>query len=400
MVNNVSVVNYKNCFSCRSCFLSCPKNAIEMIENEEGFFYPSVDKDKCIDCGLCLKVCPTKKEITKDIEKQISKVIYLKDEKTLKESTSGGAFAGFAEYILEKQGVVFGAAYDDELNVNQIYVEDVKDLYKLKGSKYVESFTNDSYLKVKEFLEQGRYVLYSGTPCQIAGLKSFLNKDYEKLITLDLICHGVPSRKLFKKYLEWFGQKHGGKIIYYGFRDKDVGGWSCGGKTKIKTKTKTKTILGFTDPYYASFLRCETYRESCYSCPYSSMNRPGDITIGDFFEAGAIYPDLDKKKGISLIIINNEKGRNFFSLCEELFHQLPVETKQYVDIKSNLKKPSPRRSVRDNIYDGIDSLKVEKFFLKFKETWYIYRFVFFIKVFIRKLIPNRVKKVLKTILGR
>lgn len=402
MVNNVSVVNYKNCFSCRSCSLSCPKTAIEMIENKEGFFYPKIDEDKCIDCGLCLNVCPTQIKIIRDSSNQISNIVYLKDEYKLKESTSGGAFVGFAEYILEKNGVVFGAAYDNELNVNQIYIEDIKDLYKLKGSKYVESFTNDSFVKVKEFLEQGRYVLYSGTPCQVAGLKSFLKKDYEKLITLDLICHGVPSRKLFKKYLEWLGQKYGGKIIYYGFRDKDVGGWSCGGKIKIKTKTKTKTktLSGIMDPYYASFLRCESYRESCYSCPYSSMNRPGDITIGDFFEVMYFYPMLDRTKGISLVINNNEKGKLFYDFVRESFVQHSIESKQYIAVKSNLKTPSPRKNIRTSIYIGIDEYTSGVYFRKFKETFVSYRVVWGIKLFVCKLIPKKLKNILKSFLGR
>jgi len=199
-MNNISIINYRNCFSCRSCFLSCPKDAIEMKESSEGFFYPYVN-NKCVDCGICLKVCPTRDKSTIDISQQVSKVVYLRDDEKLKESTSGGAFCGFAEQVLKNNGVVFGAAYDDKLNVNQEYVESVEDLNKLKGSKYVESFTNNSYAKVKELLENNRYVLFSGTPCQIAGLKSFLRKDYEKLITLDLICHGVPSRKLFRNYL-------------------------------------------------------------------------------------------------------------------------------------------------------------------------------------------------------
>lgn len=390
-MNNISLVNHKNCFSCRSCLYSCPKNAIEMKESSEGFFYPYIN-EKCVDCGICVKVCPTEKTFIRDIPEQIGKLVYLQDENKLKDSSSGGAFSGFAEHILKKNGVVFGAAYDDELNVNQVYVEKIEDLYRLKGSKYVESFTNDSFVKTKEFLESDRYVLYSGTPCQIAGLKSFLRKDYGKLITIDLICHGVPSRKLFNKYLVWLGKKHGGKVVYYGFRDKDVGGWSCGGKFKTKTKTKTKTSESSCDPYYASFLRGETYRESCYSCPYSSLYRPGDITIGDFWGVEKYFPDLQCDNGVSCCIINTKKGKDFFYSSEDLFYTQDAKLNDIVENNHNLSSSTIRPKNRDFIYESIQNDKFDISFIKFDSA-----FLFRIKRIIRYLIPAKLILFLKKI---
>lgn len=390
-MNNISLVNHKNCFSCRSCLYSCPKNAIEMKESSEGFFYPYVN-EKCVDCGICVKVCPLDKTYFRDISEQHGKLLYLQDENKLKESSSGGAFSGFAEHVLENEGVVFGAAYDNELNVNQIYIKKIEDLYKLKGSKYVESFTNDSFVKVKEFLESDSYVLYSGTPCQIAGLKSFLRKDYEKLITIDLICHGVPSRKLFNKYLGWLGKKYDGKIVYYGFRDKDIKGWSCDGKIKIKTKTKTKTkkIEYSCDPYYASFLRGDSYRESCYSCPFSSLNRPGDITIGDFWGVEKYFPDLQCDKGVSCCIINTKKGKDFFFSAKGIFYIQDANLNDIVENNHNLSSATIRPKNRDFIYESIQKDEFDISFIKFDSE-----FLFGIKKIIRYFIPAKIILILK-----
>ncbi|MBD5403774.1 MAG: 4Fe-4S dicluster domain-containing protein [Treponema sp.] len=403
-MSNVSMLDESRCYSCRSCLLSCPNGAIEMSETVEGFQYPKVSRERCIDCGICAARCPALNPPVRDDFVQISRIVWQKDGEKLFQSTSGGLFAGLAERVLDECGVVFGAAYGDDLKVSLSFVESEGELWKLKGSKYVESQTNDSFKRAKEFLDGGRKVFYSGTPCQIAGLKKYLAKDYDNLFTADLICHGVPSQKLWLKYLEWLGNKTGGTIVYYGFRDKDVGGWSCGGKTKTKTKTKTKVIDGSCDPYYASFLRCETYRESCYSCPFSSMARPGDVTMGDFFEVSEFYPDLDRTKGISLLIINNEKGERFFSSVEDKFEVLPISESQYLPVKGNLKSPSIRPCVRDDIYSGIDSLPPNEFFGKFRESHISFKAIYKAKRLLRygifKIIPRFVKNWGKRILKK
>ena len=229
---NVSVLEKNKCFGCGSCFLSCPKNAIEMESDEEGFAFPKIDEKKCIDCSVCIKKCPSFSPLEKnDFAQETYSVLYKNDE-ICKKSASGGAFAAFVVKIIENQGVVFGCAYDEDLNAVQIKIDRLENLIKLQGSKYVSSDSKSTFAEAKKDLLIGKKGLYSGRPCQIAGLRRYLGKDYENLLTVDLVCHGVPSQKLFTKYLEWLGQKNGGKIIYYGFRDKDVGGWSCGGKFK------------------------------------------------------------------------------------------------------------------------------------------------------------------------
>ena len=391
-MSSVSTLEKTRCYSCRSCFLSCPRDAIEMVEDEEGFFYPEVNDGKCVECGICAARCPAMNPPVRENFTQTSRAVWLKDTEKLLQSSSGGLFAGLAERVLDDGGVVFGAAYDGDLKVGQTFVESKDDLWKLKGSKYVESGTGDSFRQAKEFLDGGRKVLYSGTPCQIAGLKKYLAGDYENLLTADLICHGVPSQKLWLKYLGWLGGRLGGRIIYYGFRDKDVGGWSCGGKTK----TKTKVIDGSCDPYYASFLRCETYRESCYSCPFSSMERPGDVTIGDFWGIEKFHPEIDRTKGVSCLIVNSEKGKRMLEKCSDKFNFIGTSLEEVSAGNRNLRHPSERPEIRGDIYNGIDSENLDRYFSKFKRG---NEFLFATKRLISKFIPNEMKGFIRDILG-
>lgn len=395
MKNNITNLEIKNCVGCRSCSQSCPKECIIMQENNEGFYFPYVEENKCIECGLCIKHCPILTPVNLAEENKDYYGLYVKDKNLLLSSSSGGVFSGIASYILEKRGVVFGCSYDDNLIAKHIVVSSCDDLIKLQGSKYVASDTNDTYTQVKKILDKSsKMVLYTGTPCQIAGLKAFLGKDYSNLYTIDLICHGTPSQKLFSKYIEWLGNKMKGKVIYYGFRDKDVGGWSCGGKFKTKTKTKTKTLEASCDPYYASFLRGETYRESCYVCKYSNMKRVGDITIGDFWGVEKYYSNIDRSKGVSCCIINTEKGLDLFSTIRERFFCFDCKKDEITYANSNLNYPTVRPKIRDTIYYGIDGDLIE-YFKTFKVKS---KYIFQIKSFISKITPKFVKKLLKEIL--
>ena len=367
-----------------------------MQETSEGFLYPDVNAE-CVHCGICVRACPALTPPAIDVFEKECYCAYLLDNEKRMQSTSGGVFSGLAEKIILDGGIVFGAAYDTDLNVSQIAVDNLNDLQKLKSSKYVESYTGDSFKQVKLFLDKGRTVLYSGTPCMIAGLKTFLGKTYENLITVDIICHGVPSRKLFRKYLEWLGKKYRGKIIYYGFRDKDVGGWSCGGKAKTKTKTKTKTIAGSCDPYYASFLRGETYRESCYTCPFANTQRIGDITLGDFWGVERFYPEIDRTKGVSCVIVNSCKGQAFFDSVKEQLNTRRTNIESILFQNDNLKFPTQRSSMRNFLYDDIDASQIKSVFSKFK---YNKSLMFRIRVSISNYLPSNVKQMLRVFLRR
>lgn len=390
-MSNISSLNYNNCVSCRSCEQICPHNSISFHENEEGFLYPIVGKE-CIDCGLCTNHCPviSPRELNWITPKRYA--VILKDKAILNKSSSGGLFGGIAKYILDNGGFAFGAAYDEDMTVRNIMITNKSELEKIQGSKYVVSDTKNTYNQVKDLLNTGKKVLYGATPCQIAGLRAYLEKDYENLYTMDLICHGVPSAKIFKKYLYWLEEKYKGKIIYYGFRDKDVSGWSCGGKALVKTKTKTKTLEGACDPYYATFLRCETYRESCYTCRFAyQKNRIGDITMGDFWGTDKSYYEIPSKDGISICSVNTEQGQKLFTDVRKYFDVFYIPKDENLTVNIAYNHPSIRPSVRNTIYDGIDgSAKI--YFRKFLRTSYL---LFVSKKVFFKLIPRPVKNFVK-----
>lgn len=394
MKNNITNLEIKNCVGCRSCSQCCPKECIIMQENNEGFYFPYVEENKCIECGLCIKHCPILTPVNLAEENKDYYGLYVKDKNLLLSSSSGGAFVGIASYVLEKKGVVFGCSYDDNLIAKHIVVSVCDDLIKLQGSKYVASDTNDTYTQVKKILDKSsKMVLYTGTPCQIAGLKAFLGKDYSNLYTIDLICHGTPSQKLFSKYIEWLGNKMKGKVIYYGFRDKDVGGWSCGGK--FKTKTKTKTLEASCDPYYASFLRGETYRESCYVCKYSNMKRVGDITIGDFWGVEKYYPNNHNENGVSCCIVSSKKGKELFNVVSDKFEYFEVKETDLVKNNKNLLQPTLRPSVRDCVYKAVENDYFDDSFLKFDSM-----FEYWVKKMVRIIFPKQIVLFLKKMIRR
>lgn len=346
------------CTGCRACEQLCAHHAISMAPDKEGFMTACIDEDKCVDCGLCRKRCPQNQLVEKS-SPQLSMAVRDKDDAELKASASGGAFAAVAKVILAHGGMVVGAAYNDDLTVSHIVVESAEDLPLLQSSKYVQSNTEATYRQVKEVLKQGREVLYSGTPCQIGGLKSFLRRDYDQLYTMDLICHGVASPKLFAKYLVWLGGKMNGKIIGYDFRDKSCG-WGLDYMTKTKTKTKTKPST--LDPYYFHFLKGTTYRECCYRCRYCSKERVGDITIGDYWGIEKEHPDFYSTKGVSCMLMNTDKGMKLWQMVSGEFYSLESTFEKVARANHNLSRPTDRSSLRDTIYHHIDDMEVNEYF--------------------------------------
>ena len=361
MMKNIS--NVKNsCVGCRSCEQICPKKAIAMKENEEGFLYPYVDEKKCINCSLCVKRCPTQSSKNDFANPKAVFAFRNKDDTQIMQSASGGVGVLAARNIIQKGGVAYGAAYDEIFYVKHIQVDRLDDLSKIQSSKYVQSDTNDTYSQVLKDLSDGKIVLFAGTPCQIDGLNAFLGKDYKNLYTIDLICHGVPSPKFFKKYLEYQNKQLAEKVIYFNFRSKDGRGWGTQYLLKTKTKTKTKTLS--LDRYGKHFMAGDCYRECCYQCAYANTHRVGDLTIGDFWGIGKSHPEFYSEKGVSSVFVNTSKGQWLFDIIKNDAWVIDTTLEEAMVKQRNLVHPTKRPAERDAFYknidqDGfIDSLKV------------------------------------------
>ncbi len=353
------------CSGCRACEQICPKGCINMVEDEEGFFYPNIDKEKCVNCGKCTNTCPINKDTINglNLEEPIVYAAWHRNNEILSNSSSGGVFSALAQGVLNKNGVVFGCSLDENMVAKHIPIEGEDNLYKLRGSKYVQSDTGNTYTEVECLLKDRRHVIYTGTPCQIAGLKSFLGHDYENLVTVDLICHGVPSPRVFADYLKYLENKHKAKVADFKFRDKCKYGWGgYGFKYKIVKNSKiyNGSVFGNLSPYGYAFFNNYLQRPICYNCPYTSTKREGDITLADFWGVEKFHPEINANKGISLAIINTKKGEMFFNYLDEKIYKV-ISTMENGKCKNNhLERPSNKPEIRDSIYTEINKLGFEE----------------------------------------
>lgn len=352
----------KSCVGCRSCEQKCPKNCISIMPDKEGFLYPVIDNDKCIGCKVCVNSCPA---VNMPQKRQPISVYALKnkDKKRILSSASGGASDVFAGYVIDNGGVVYGCAYDADMLVKHIELTDKESLKRIQSSKYVQSDIGSCYSKAKEKLDSGKMVLFTGTPCQIAGLYAFLgNKEYDKLYTVDLICHGVPSPLLFKKYLAYQEDKLKEKIVSFDFRSKEKRGWAT--QYLLKTQNKSKSRALKLDRYGKHFMDGDCYRESCYTCPYSDIKRVSDITVGDFWGIDKSHPEFSSALGVSSVLVNTKKGQILSDSISKYADITKATVKEAMVKQANLKSATLRPAARDTFYkeiqdrDYINKLKV------------------------------------------
>lgn len=299
-----------DCTGCSACANICPRGCVVMVPDSEGFLYPEADAQRCADCGLCEDVCPM---LHKPLQHDVLAVYGAKNknDEVRYTSSSGGMFTLFAEEVLRQGGVVVGAALDDSLIVRHILVDNAADLYKLRGSKYVQSEISMIYSEVRQALRAGRRVLFSGTPCQVAGLKGYLLKPFANLLTVDVVCHGVPSPKVYQKHLQELQAEAGEPVVQVRFRDK-AKGWKRG-ETLFFTRHQQFGDSKRRERYMRLFLNNVSIRPSCGDCAFNNKRSLADITIADYWGVNKQFPDFDDDKGVTLVLVNSSAGADILA---------------------------------------------------------------------------------------
>ena len=373
--------NKENCTGCGACFNICPQNAIRMIYNDYGFYVPEIDKEECINCGLCEKVCPLDNYKSDNFENPKVYAFQNDDKEILYKCASGGAFAKLAKIVLEQNGIVYGVIYDKNMIVCHSRCDSLNELEKMYSSKYVQSDTRQTFKQTKGDLENGKQVLYSGTACQIAGLKSYLQKDYENLITVDLVCHGVPSPLVFKKYKQEIEKilKNGDKILNIDFRSK-INGWNPY-SLEIKTKNQNINISSNQSYYLKLFLNNLNINTSCLNCQFNGFPRIADLTFGDFWGVDEYDKNLNDNMGLSVIIVNSDKGQSVFNNMQDICKEVPLDV--VVKYNPNIVSSSNANIKREEFFEYIKKGKSLNYCVKkyFKEHFYIK-----VKTFIKNLL--------------
>lgn len=327
----VLFVNPEECCACRACSNVCPKDAISFVEDKFGFWFPSVDESLCINCGRCQSVCNFHSDAI-DLRKTPIKgyAATLKDKSLIKNSTSGGVFMAMAEWILSKGGCVFGCVWDSNMNAVHVCAETMEQVYPMQGSKYVQSNIGNSYFEVKKKLQEDRYVLFSGTPCQVAALKSYLgNKEYDKLFTLDLVCHGVPNNKFFHQYLSVLEKQYKGKVTDFHFRHKRPD-WLNGSiwmRIRKGKRSVVRELFHIESIYFGVFSKKnQSCRQSCSNCKYACSQRVGDMTIGDFWGFQKNKIEFEYKDGLSCVLVNDTKILPILCELNLYLQEVPVDS--------------------------------------------------------------------------
>lgn len=342
----IKIDNKVKCCGCTACVKICPQKCIEMKEDEEGFFYPNVDVSLCVNCGACDKVCPVNNKQKRSDFQQEAYIVQNRDMQILKESTAGGAFSAIAEYVIQKGGVVFGVTMLPDYTVQHIQINRKEDLRLFRNSKYVQSNPGDTFIEAREILKTGRLVCYSGTPCQIEGLRSFLKKEYTNLILVDVVCRAVPSPGVWKNYIESFVKKFG-KQITIRFRDKSLGyQYSTMELTGVDGKIRRGGIE--SQQWLRMFFSGMIIRPSCTECPFRKQQRNSDFTIWDCFTVHSIDKTFNETCGTTRVLIHSQKGHDIFESIKEklIYKKIPVEI-AVKGVKELLDSPK----VPDNRYE-------------------------------------------------
>ncbi len=381
----VKLANRSNCTGCTACMSICPKQCISMERDEDYFVYPQIDLTKCINCGACERVCPifVKKKCENELPKAFA--AYSTDESIRMDSSSGGVFSEIAKYILEKRGVVYGATYNQFFEVCHIGINNINDLSKLRGAKYAQSNLGITFKEILEKLKEGQLVLFSGTPCQVAGLKNFIGKDYDNLICVDFVCHGVPSPLAWKEYLKYQMREENEETlpISVNLRDKSSG-WSRYRYSNVFQYPDGNIYISKSDENLFMKLFVSDYinRVSCSQCQFKGYSRLSDFTLGDFWGIWDIDPKMDDDKGTSAVLIQSIKGKKVWEKIQQKLIYRDVTLKQVSQQNPSLLVSSQIKEQRELVLDFIRNGKIDEcqnlfaiprktFLSKIKEKWNI-----------------------------
>ena len=353
----------EECTGCMGCRNACPHDAIGVREDQEGFKHPKVVAEKCVGCGLCERACPIldSKGLFDNEKEPKTYAAWALDERTRTTSSSGGLFSVFAGQTLREGGEVYGASIDAALNVKHKKATKVEELETLKGSKYAQSDIGETFGEIRESLKGGRKVLFTGTPCQVAGLKSFLGKDYPELLTIDIFCHGVPPVSFLKDSLRKTCESNPGTRCLT-FRELD--GWDCVMRMNGKKLEREESL------YLYSFLKSLNFRESCYSCPFARVPRQGDVSLGDFWGLGKriVFDGGDMRQGVSCVLVNNEKGADAFERVSDRIFRQERSLEEACVQNPNIYRASARPAGRDGFFQDFADMPrrdfIEKYGLK------------------------------------
>lgn len=346
---NINEIRHEKCVGCTACINACPKHCIKMKMDEEGFLYPIINDNECINCGVCYKSCPT---VSVRKQKKLPIILGMINHsmKIRKNSSSGGIFFNLAEWIIESGGCVCAATIDKKMYVKHIMIEDTDRIDQLTKSKYVQSDLGNCYSLIRKHLEQGREVLFVGTPCQVYGLRTFLNKEYNNLFLVDLVCHGVPSPKIWSEFVENIEEQRNSKCDSISFRNKTLEGWKNFGMEIKFSNGEIYIDTQKQNPFMFGFLKGYIDRKCCYSCQFKGMNRCSDLTIGDFWTVDEYLDNFNDNKGTSLVYVNTIKGKNMINQIRNDFYIRRVNERKFEIINNAYEQCSLNIKSRDKFF--------------------------------------------------
>ena len=374
MLKVTSVYKEKSaCSGCSLCEYVCPQNAIKMAE-KDGFLYPEINPELCIDCGLCVKKCPFSEKKKEESNCLQAYAVKHKDKSVIKSSSSGGIFTALSDYVLSRNGFVIGADFDGNMNVVHTVADNKEARDRMRGSKYIQSNMSGIFATIRKLCAEEKPVLFTGTPCQAAAVRKAF-PDKENLYIIDIICHGVPSPDVWKKYVAFIEKKYGRRLKYYSFRDKEKSGWRGYSARLTFDDGSEEAHNDITGSFIELFRYDVCLRQSCTQCPYASLHRQGDITIGDFWGIEAVMPEISDNEGISAVMINSDKGKALFEAVSADIISYPCTQADIAKKQPNMSAPSQYSNKADSFNADLKALPFEEILKKYTRVGVKRKFV-------------------------